>query len=629
MVGDQFFNFLPKTFLLLHECRRNIHGVNRDVLERMIERYERNVTVDKIVRSVPKPPVKRENVDCAINEKPYNQLGPEHGEYKQFVKTNKIQNTAESTKSKSIKLKNPSSSATLSGKKGFVDENKNVKAYQSTKQNNFKGKTGNEPVAKSMPKFFREDENQVLDNLKTRKNEEEQIFDSDKPLTSSHVHTQSLIAKDETFSQSSTSLQYDQTSENHLNAFIEKQNRNRESVVYKCENGTNQLPEVVTNSPQQLRNFDIVENNTLNYTFSGEDNVSNPLKDSSFCREDLNKTELNMQASSKVNKNDETGEIRLERLANNENLNDENIRESVSLLTDKTFPFTQSLSDICKGHDVELPSINNDGLTSYIPGLMPIIEQNNANNFMGSVYFDVGQADAKTVCSKVEKEKEYFLDSKLQTNTTSEGLQLNDDVDEDFRNKSSVNQTLEVETVEGKTYNYSSGNLQTSRENMLECREETNLESSDGNMSNENGVDVNKIDSVTFLKDCFPQTKIDVLKSFFDSCHGDVIKTVDLLLRYNDEFRNQSPFDENADDGKNCYNGSTKLTLSSSPSFDTAPKTNCNSYNSPSSSSSPSPTTCKFSDVEVDALQLTLDPAFALQLIEMFGAFSGVSTKGL
>jgi hypothetical protein len=102
-------------------------------------------------------------------------------------------------------------------------------------------------------------------------------------------------------------------------------------------------------------------------------------------------------------------------------------------------------------------------------------------------------------------------------------------------------------------------------------------------------------DSIRFLNDCFPQMEIDLLKSFVNSCGGDLIKTVDSLLEYN---KSHYLIEEDV----------------------------ASSYGSPMS---PSSTPKKSQNVSVDHLQLTLHPALAMQLLEMFGAFSGVSAKGL
>lgn len=157
--------------------------------------------------------------------------------------------------------------------------------------------------------------------------------------------------------------------------------------------------------------------------------------------------------------------------------------------------------------------------------------------------------------------------------------------------------------------------------------------------------------SVQFLEDCFPHTEVDLLKSFLDTCNGNLIKTVDCLLEYNkndyEAATSQDPGEDdmNKDTTRNVLdNYSPKLSSVSSPgcyprvSF-VSPNENCErdvasgyldtpggSRSSPRSESS---TPRKCHDVSLDSLHLTLDPALAYQLLEMFGAFSGVSAKGL
>ena len=55
--GGCFLN-VPRSLLDVL-CRRNSHGVSRQTIERMMERYEKNVTVESILRSQ-QPPDRRE-----------------------------------------------------------------------------------------------------------------------------------------------------------------------------------------------------------------------------------------------------------------------------------------------------------------------------------------------------------------------------------------------------------------------------------------------------------------------------------------------------------------------------------------------------------------------------------------
>ena len=162
--------------------------------------------------------------------------------------------------------------------------------------------------------------------------------------------------------------------------------------------------------------------------------------------------------------------------------------------------------------------------------------------------------------------------------------------------------------------------------------------------SDQPGSPVDKYDSsgsIQFLKDCFPLTEIDILKSFLNSCSGDLIKTVDSLLEHNKkDYQPVSSFDD--DMYQESVRSSVPPTEIGSQSFFTSPnhnreqdvasryqktpEDNRSSCGSPMSASS---TPTKIKKLSVDSLQLTLDPALALQLLEMFGAFSGVSAKGL
>ncbi len=172
----------------------------------------------------------------------------------------------------------------------------------------------------------------------------------------------------------------------------------------------------------------------------------------------------------------------------------------------------------------------------------------------------------------------------------------------------------------------------------------------------ESAVDKNDSpESVQFLKDCFPHTEIDVLKSFLNSCSGDLLKTVDCLLEYNkNDYQSVTSVDHDMNEESTRHHldidspirssvpsaeyGSQNFFTSAKQSGEkdvasrnlNTPEENRTSYatinvDSPISTCS---TPRKFLDISVDSLQLTLDPALALQLLEMFGAFSGVSAKG-
>lgn len=161
-------------------------------------------------------------------------------------------------------------------------------------------------------------------------------------------------------------------------------------------------------------------------------------------------------------------------------------------------------------------------------------------------------------------------------------------------------------------------------------------------------------DSIQFLKDCFPHTQVDLLKSFLNSCNGNLIKTVDCLLQYNkndyeaDTLEGSQDYDMNKDTTRKvvdinspkhssvsspgCYSRDSFASPNEHGERDVAlrylntPEDDWNSYASPLSESSTPKTP---HDISVDSLQLTLDPALAYQLLEMFGAFSGVSARGL
>ncbi|XP_028401375.1 uncharacterized protein LOC114524483 isoform X2 [Dendronephthya gigantea] len=140
------------------------------------------------------------------------------------------------------------------------------------------------------------------------------------------------------------------------------------------------------------------------------------------------------------------------------------------------------------------------------------------------------------------------------------------------------------------------------------------------------------LDPINFLKDCFPNSEIDILKSFFNSCDEDLVKTVECLLEcnlddYNDTQHEQSTMN-NFDNSLLRSTSAENHIQDTSGNLKTPEENRNSSFNmkleSPISSSS---TPRKFQEISVDSLQLTLDPALALQLLEMFGAFSGVSGK--
>ena len=141
------------------------------------------------------------------------------------------------------------------------------------------------------------------------------------------------------------------------------------------------------------------------------------------------------------------------------------------------------------------------------------------------------------------------------------------------------------------------------------------------------------LDPIKFLKDCFPNNEIDILKSFFNSCNEDLVKTVECLLEcnlndYNDTEHEHSTVESFNNDLLRSTSAENRIQ-DTSGNLKTPEENRNSSFNmkleSPISSSS---TPRKFQNISVDSLQLTLDPALALQLLEMFGAFSGVSGKG-
>ena len=157
--------------------------------------------------------------------------------------------------------------------------------------------------------------------------------------------------------------------------------------------------------------------------------------------------------------------------------------------------------------------------------------------------------------------------------------------------------------------------------------------------------------SIPFLKDCFPQTEIDLLKSFLSDCNGDLIKTVDRLLEHNKKYyQSDTPEDQDdisgetskdVNDVDSAHHSSVPPAEYSfvSPNVNGERETASRSFYTPEDTRSlydrinvetpTSNTPNKSKAVSVDSLQLTLDPALAMQLLEMFGAFSGVSGKGL
>lgn len=170
--------------------------------------------------------------------------------------------------------------------------------------------------------------------------------------------------------------------------------------------------------------------------------------------------------------------------------------------------------------------------------------------------------------------------------------------------------------------------------------------------SDEQSSELGSPDSLQFLKDCFPNTEIDMLKSFLNSCNGDLLKTVDSLLEYKEsDYQSVTSFDHDlTEEGatRQTFDVNLQRSVSApleeptksrdvnvSPSTDIAlpdSKTLEENRNQTVDSSDflllTSNNDNKAHDVLDDPLQLTLHPALALQLLEMFGAFSGVSGKG-
>ena len=253
------------------------------------------------------------------------------------------------------------------------------------------------------------------------------------------------------------------------------------------------------------------------------------------------------------------------------------------------------------------------------------------------------------------------LSCREDTNTTIDSSRFiqsskNDLERVDCGNVSTSNSTVEIDSVSVDLHD------NDIRDSLID-RTKTNLKDSilgnsekcsENEMTNSDAHTNDAHDSIQFLKDCFPHTQVDLLQSFLNSCNGDLIKTVDCLLQYNKNDYEVATLEDSPNHATNSDTRKTFLNINSpkhssvsspecysrdcfeSPNesgkrdvasrYLNTPDDNWNSYTSPLSGFS---TPKNQHDISVDSLNLTLDPALAYQLLEMFGAFSGVSAKGL
>lgn len=189
-------------------------------------------------------------------------------------------------------------------------------------------------------------------------------------------------------------------------------------------------------------------------------------------------------------------------------------------------------------------------------------------------------------------------------------------------------------------------------EKMFDSSEEYKVETTDLGKENNDSMDTMK-----FLEDCFPHVDISLLRSSLDTCRGDLVKTVDYLLKYSDNSDQENI--SGCDDG--FVKESTSETVGTTPQNSSRTPTptgqvihsNHAEYlgrkelkdietmeseivkeiqdNSSvkSNSTAVHSSANGFQDISFTSLNLTLDPALALQLLEIFGSFSGINPKGM
>ena len=188
----------------------------------------------------------------------------------------------------------------------------------------------------------------------------------------------------------------------------------------------------------------------------------------------------------------------------------------------------------------------------------------------------------------------------------------------------------------------SKGSKDVTKTDMANSLSTTSVENTKLEMSNKNG---DSPDPMEFLEACFPHFDNDVLRSSLKHYDGDFMKTVDYLLQYNEncnvgDFHNVPTTDVSTSE---LNSSSTSPTSSSHHGLDhtaesynediegaelvTSKKTRGNSTVKSTVTPAPSTPNCK-NDTSRPSLHFTLETPLALQLLEMFGAFSGLSAKG-
>ena len=299
-----------------------------------------------------------------------------------------------------------------------------------------------------------------------------------------------------------------------------------------------------------------------------------------------------------------------------------------------TNPTTDTFSD-AKSDASNIGEVNvgeNDEQESGCVNLEPL--DNDSNNS------DIIKQDPVITLTNISCKKDTTMDSSSVIQSSKNDLER-----VDFRDEAD---SVSVDLHDSVMRDSSVDQIKTNLKDDTFCnREQITDNEKTSSDADKNGTQ----NSVQFLEDCFPHIEVDLLKSFLDTCNGNLIKTVDCLLEYNKNDYEAATSEDPGEDVMNKYttrkvldNYSPKLSSVSSPGCyprvsSVSPNENCErdvasgyldtpggSRSSPRSESS---TPRKCHDVSVDSLHLTLDPALAYQLLEMFGAFSGVSAKGL
>ena len=188
----------------------------------------------------------------------------------------------------------------------------------------------------------------------------------------------------------------------------------------------------------------------------------------------------------------------------------------------------------------------------------------------------------------------------------------------------------------------SKGSKDVTNTDMASSLSTTSVENTKLEMSNKNG---DSPDPMKFLGACFPHFDNGVLRSSLKHYDGDFMKTVDYLLQYNEngnvgDFHSVPTTDVSTSE---LNSSSTSATSSSHHGLNhtaesynedvegaelvTSKKTEGNSPRK--STVTPAPSTPNFkNDTLCSSLHFILETPLALQLLEMFGAFSGLSAKG-